>query len=75
MTKLSLVIPCYFNGMNIPETYQVICRDVFSVRTDIDYELIFVDDRNIAYGVHIAKVLSEAIGTEEKTGERDDQEA
>ena len=44
MTKLSLVIPCYFNGMNIPETYQVICRDVFSVRTDIDYELIFVDD-------------------------------
>ena len=44
MTKLSLVIPCYFNGMNIPETYQVICRDVFSVRTDVDYELIFVDD-------------------------------
>ncbi|MBQ3273390.1 MAG: glycosyltransferase [Solobacterium sp.] len=44
MTKLSLVIPCYYNGMNIPETYQVICRDVFSVRTDIDYELIFVDD-------------------------------
>ena len=44
MTKLSLVIPCYYNGMNIPETYQVICRDVFSVRTDVDYELIFVDD-------------------------------
>ena len=44
MTKLSLVIPCYFNGMNIPETYQVICRDVFSVRPDIEYELIFVDD-------------------------------
>ena len=38
-------------------------------------ELIFVDDRNIAYGVHIAKVLSEAIGTEEKTGGSDDQEA
>ena len=29
-------------------------------------ELIFVSDRNIAYGVHIAKVLSEAMGTEEE---------
>lgn len=44
MTKLSLVIPCYHNELNIPETYQVICDDVFAVRKDIDFELIFVDD-------------------------------
>ena len=37
-------------------------------------ELIFVSDRNIAYGVHIAKVLSEAIGTEGKSGD-DEQES
>jgi len=37
-------------------------------------ELIFVSDQNIEYGVHIAKVLAETLGTEEGTGERDDQE-
>ena len=37
-------------------------------------ELIFVSDKNIEYGVHIAKVLAEAIGTEEKTDEQDVQE-
>ena len=44
MTKISIVIPCYFNGMNIPETYPTIVRDVFEVRKDIDFELVFVDD-------------------------------
>ena len=38
-------------------------------------ELIFVSDRNIAYGVHIAKVLSEAIGTEDRSGDDDEQES
>ena len=38
-------------------------------------ELIFVSDRNIAYGVHIAKVLSEAIGTEDKSGDDDGKES
>ena len=37
-------------------------------------ELIFVSDQNIEYGVHIAKVLAETLGTEDGTGERDDQE-
>ena len=32
-------------------------------------ELIFVSDKNIEYGVHIAKVLAETIGTEDKAGE------
>ena len=37
-------------------------------------ELIFISDQNIEYGVHIAKVLAETMGTEDKTGERDEQE-
>ena len=37
-------------------------------------ELIFVSDQNIEYGVHIAKVLAETLGTEDRTGERDNQE-
>jgi len=37
-------------------------------------ELIFISDQNIEYGVHIAKVLAETMGTEDKAGERDEQE-
>ena len=37
-------------------------------------ELIFVSDQNIEYGVHIAKVLAETLGTEDGTCERDNQE-
>ncbi len=42
--KISIVTPCYYNGMNIPETYEVIKRDVFDVCKDIDFEWIMVDD-------------------------------
>ena len=38
-------------------------------------ELIFVCDKNIEYGVHIAKVLADTIGTEEKNHGTDEQEA
>ena len=38
-------------------------------------ELIFVSDRNIAYGVHIAKVLADTIGTEEKSHAGNDEES
>jgi len=38
-------------------------------------ELIFVSDRNIAYGVHIAKVLSETMGTGEKTDEQSEEKS
>lgn len=44
MTKISIVIPCYFNELNIPETYQVIKRDVLDKRKDIDFEIVCVDD-------------------------------
>lgn len=38
-------------------------------------ELIFVCDKNIEYGVHIAKVLADTIGTEEKTHDTDEKES
>lgn len=44
MTKVSIVIPCYYNGMNIQETYSTIVKDVFEKRPDINFEIVFVDD-------------------------------
>ncbi|SJZ57819.1 glycosyltransferase family 2 protein [Anaerorhabdus furcosa] len=44
MKKISIVIPCYFNELNIPETYSVLKRDVLDKREDILFELVFVDD-------------------------------
>lgn len=38
-------------------------------------ELVFVCDKNIEYGVHIAKVLAETIRTEEKSHGTDEQES
>ena len=38
-------------------------------------ELIFVSDKNIEYGVHIAKVLSETIKTNDDGGEPDETES
>ena len=38
-------------------------------------ELSFVSDRNIAYGVHIAKVLADTIKPEERGNERDETES
>ena len=36
-------------------------------------ELIFISDKNIEYGVHIAKVLAETGITEEKTDDEDEE--
>ena len=51
-------------------------RRSLSKRMIIRYtpELTFVSDRNIEYGVHIAKVLADTLGTEESTDDRDEQE-
>ena len=51
-------------------------RRSLSKRMIIRYtpELTFVSDKNIEYGVHIAKVLADTIGTEESTDDRDEQE-
>lgn len=51
-------------------------RRVLGKRMIIRYtpELIFLSDKNIEYGVHIAQVLAETIGTEEQThGGSDEQ--
>ena len=51
-------------------------RRSLSKRMIIRYtpELTFVSDKNIEYGVHIAKVLADTLGTEESTDDRDEQE-
>ncbi len=51
-------------------------RRSLSKRMIIRYtpELTFVSDKNIEYGVHIAKVLAETLGTEESNDDRDEQE-
>ena len=36
-------------------------------------ELLFVSDRNIAYGVHIAKILADTAAKEEKTDESEEE--
>ena len=38
-------------------------------------ELIFVSDKNIEYGVHIAKVLADAAGTEDRSHESEERES
>ena len=38
-------------------------------------ELIFVSDRNIAYGVHIAKVLADTLQSEDREDGRDEAES
>ena len=38
-------------------------------------ELIFISDKNIEYGVHIAQVLAETAGTEGKTDEDEGEES
>ena len=38
-------------------------------------ELIFVSDKNIEYGVHIAKILADTVGTEDTSNGSDEQES
>ena len=51
-------------------------RRSLSKRMIIRYtpELTLGSDKNIEYGVHIAKVLADTLGTEESTDDRDEQE-
>lgn len=44
MKKISIVTPCYFNELNIAETYKVIHDEVFSKCNDYDFEWVCVDD-------------------------------
>ena len=38
-------------------------------------ELIFISDKNIEYGVHIAKILADTVVTEEKSGDDEERES
>ena len=38
-------------------------------------ELIFVSDKNIEYGVHIAKILADTVVTEEQSGDEKERES
>ena len=42
--KVTIVIPCYFNELNLWKTYQVLKNDVLDKRVDINFEIICVDD-------------------------------
>lgn len=44
MSKISIVIPCYFNEMNIEKTFQVLKDKVLDSNKNIEYEVVFVDD-------------------------------
>ena len=44
MKKISIVTPCYFNELNIPETYKVIKNEVFDKCKDYEFEWVCVDD-------------------------------
>lgn len=44
MKKLSIIIPTYFNELNIKKTYKELEKEVLIKLKKYDYELIFVDD-------------------------------
>lgn len=44
MPKLSIIIPCYFNEENLPDTTQELIKNEFLFPGEVDFEYIFVDD-------------------------------
>ena len=44
MDKISIVTPCYFNEMNLDETYEAVKTTVFDMCPDYSFEWILVDD-------------------------------
>ena len=44
MKTVSIVIPCYFNELNLLKTYKVLKEDVLDKRPDLQFEVICVDD-------------------------------
>lgn len=44
MNTVSIVIPCYFNELNLLKTYKVLKEDVLDKRPDMQFEVICVDD-------------------------------
>jgi len=44
MPKISIIIPCYFNEENIPETKQVLISNEKSFPENVSFEYILIDD-------------------------------
>jgi polyisoprenyl-phosphate glycosyltransferase len=44
MTKLSVIIPCYFNGENLPVTTQELIENEKLFDKDVEFEYVMVDD-------------------------------
>lgn len=44
MKKISIIIPVYFNELNLKPLYDCLKKDVLNHLSKLDYELIFVDD-------------------------------
>ena len=44
MPKLSIIIPCYFNGENIPITKQRLLENEALFENDVTFEYVMVDD-------------------------------
>ena len=44
MPKLSIIIPCYFNGENIPVTKKELLKNEMHFESDVTFEYVMVDD-------------------------------
>jgi dolichol-phosphate mannosyltransferase len=59
MKKLSIIIPVYFNELNLNKTYNVLEKDVLLKLPNLgfDYEIIFIDDGSKDHSFKILKEL------------------
>ncbi len=58
MNKLSIIIPVYYNELNLPHTYQQLA-DKFSNYKKFTYEIIFVDDGSRDNSYTVMKKISQ----------------
>ena len=56
--KLSIVIPVYFNELNLPPLYEDIKKKIISV-IDYDYEIVMVNDGSLDNSYAVMKQLAE----------------
>ena len=55
--KLSIVIPVYFNELNLKKLYDAIDKDVLVNIKKYDYEIVFVDDGSKDNSVMVIREL------------------
>jgi polyisoprenyl-phosphate glycosyltransferase len=44
MAKLSIIIPCYYNELNIPTTTGELIQNEKMFPADVDFEYVMIDD-------------------------------